>query len=128
MRMPDLAIDGGPRAVQIDFAEAWPKLGPAEMDAVASLMRSGELSIGRGRGVIGELEAKARAYFDVPYALAQNNGTSTLHAAYFGAGVEPGDEVIAPAYTWLATVTPILALNAIPVFCEIDPHTLTVDP
>lgn len=126
--MADLAIDGGPKAVDIEFRDAWPKMGQAEMDAVASLMRTGELSIGGGRGVIAELEAKARAYFGVPYALAQNNGTSTLHAAYFGVGVEPGDEVIVPAYTWLATVTPILALNAIPVFCEIDPRTLTVDP
>jgi len=123
-----LALFGGKPAVTIANSERWPNIGHDEIETVVDLLRSGDLSISGGRGIIGEFEEKVRSAFDVPYVLAQNNGTSTLHAGYFGVGVSPGDEVIVPAYTWLASVTPILALNAIPVFCEVDPHTLTVDP
>jgi dTDP-4-amino-4,6-dideoxygalactose transaminase len=56
------------------------------------------------------------------------NGTATLHSAYFAVGVGPGTEVIVPAYTWHATATPVLMCGAVPVFCEIDPKTLTIDP
>jgi dTDP-4-amino-4,6-dideoxygalactose transaminase len=68
------------------------------------------------------------AYHGTRFALAQNNGTSTLHAAYFAVGVRPGDEVITSAYTWHLQVTPILALHALPVFCDIDPATGCIDP
>lgn len=51
-------------------------------------------------------------------------GYESIHAA----GVGPGDEVIVPSYTWYASIGPILHSNAIPVSCEVDPHTLTADP
>ena len=62
------------------------------------------------------------------FSLAVNSGTSALHSAFFALGIEPGDEVILPSYTFFASATPLLQLGAKPVFCEIDPKTLTIDP
>ncbi|MFQ6097669.1 MAG: DegT/DnrJ/EryC1/StrS family aminotransferase, partial [Armatimonadota bacterium] len=62
------------------------------------------------------------------FVLPQNNGTSTLLAGYFGAGVGPGDEVITPTYNWLCSFGPAMLLGARPVFCDIDPETLCLDP
>jgi perosamine synthetase len=57
-----------------------------------------------------------------------NSGTAAIHSAYFAAGIGPGDEVIVPSYTFFASVAPMLPLGGIPIFCEIDPASLTVDP
>ena len=62
------------------------------------------------------------------YALLMNSGTAALHSAFLALGVGPGDEVLVPSYTFFATVSPILQCGATPVFCEIDPRTLTIDP
>ncbi|MDP7281933.1 MAG: DegT/DnrJ/EryC1/StrS family aminotransferase, partial [Candidatus Poribacteria bacterium] len=56
------------------------------------------------------------------------NGTSALHSAMFGLGIGPEDEVIVPTYTWICSISPALILMARPVFCEIDPDTLMIDP
>ena len=62
------------------------------------------------------------------YAILMNSGTAALHSAYVAVGIKPGDEVLVPTYTWFATATPILQCGATPVFCDIDPITLTMDP
>lgn len=123
-----LAIHGGPQAVTLPVEDRWLQITQREIDAVVGLLRAGEISIGGGGGVIGELERKYADWIGVKYALAQNNGTSTLHSAYFAVGVGFGDEVIVPSYTWHATVTPIMHCGGTPIFCEIDPDTLTADP
>ncbi len=125
----ELAILGGPKAVGqgADEAARWPLITERHIERVVSLLRSGRISIPYG-GVIEEFERRWASYVGTKYALAQNNGTSTLHAAYFAVGVGPGDEVIAPSYTWSASVTPAYALGANVVFAEIDPCTLTLDP
>lgn len=62
------------------------------------------------------------------YGVAFNSGTSTLHAALEAAGVGPGDEVISPAVTVIMDTSAILHANAIPVYCDIDERTFTLDP
>ena len=124
---PELALFGGPKAVTIEPTDKWKRIGAEEIALVVDMMEREELSCA-GTGVMGEFERDFAAYYNVKYALSQNNGTSTLHCAYFAAGVGPGDEVIMPSYTWGNMVRPVLFTNGIPVFCEIDPHTLTVDP
>ena len=74
------------------------------------------------------IESSFRSLTGCKYALAVNSGTGALHSAYFAVGVRPGDEVILPSYTFFATATPLFQLGAKPVFCEIDPKTLTADP
>jgi len=61
------------------------------------------------------------------YAQCVNTGTVAIQAALKAIGIKPGDEVIAPAYTWEGTVGPVLLLNAVPVFVDIDPDTYCLD-
>jgi perosamine synthetase len=87
----------------------------------------GRTSISDGSGIIGQFEREFAAATDSSFALAVSNGTAALHSAYFAVGVGPGAEVLVPAYTWHATATPVLQCGAVPVFCDIDPLTLTID-
>ncbi len=123
--MARLAIRGGPKAVEKDYPEAfkWPVFGEEEKRAVLEVLGSDDIY-----GVIREFERDAAKYFGVRYVLAQNNGTSTIHAALFAVGVGPGDEVITTSHGWLLQIMPILACRAVPVFVDIDPKTLTMDP
>ncbi|HPS53291.1 MAG TPA: aminotransferase class V-fold PLP-dependent enzyme [Phycisphaerae bacterium] len=73
------------------------------------------------------LEEYAKNFFGTKHALAVNSGTSALIAAYIGAGIGPGDEVIVPGYTFFATVSAVVVARAIPVIAEID-ETMTLDP
>ncbi len=122
-----LALFGGTQAVTLPVDDAWPKIGQAAIDAVVALMREGRISIGDGSGPIGELEAAFAAYTGAEFALMHNSGTAALHAAYYGVGVGPGDEVLVPSYTWHATAGAVVMANAVPIFCESDPMTLNVD-
>lgn len=122
-----LAINGGPKAVQLESRENWKKIQQEEIDLVVEMLEREEISAA-GFGVMREFEEEFRDFEGTRYALSQCSGTSTLEAAYFAVGVGPGDEVIVPSYTWQAQIGPIIHNNAVPVFCEIDPHTLTADP
>lgn len=73
------------------------------------------------------LENEYKSFLDTNYALAVNSGTSALICALIAAGVGPGDEVIIPAYTWVATAAAVTIANAVPVLAEID-ASLTLDP
>jgi len=122
-----LAIHGGTPLVSSPVRDAWRQVTGIEKQAVADLMDQGVLSVGSG-GVIGKLEQEFADFIGRRYGLACNNGTNTLFSAYVAAGVGPGTEVIVPAYTWHATVTPVLHAAATPVFAEIEPSTLCLDP
>ena len=73
------------------------------------------------------LEALYSQFIGRKYNLAVNGGTSALISAIVGAGIGPGDEVIVPAYTYIATPAAVLAARAIPVICEVD-NSLNMDP
>lgn len=75
----------------------------------------------------GLLEQEYKEFLRTDYALAVNSGTSALICALIAAGVGPGDEVIIPAYTWVATAGATAIVGAIPILAEID-HSLTLDP
>jgi dTDP-4-amino-4,6-dideoxygalactose transaminase len=88
----------------------------------------GITNIADGGGVVKQFEEEFSDVTGSRFALAMNSGTAALHSAYFAVGVGPGTEVIVPSYTWHASVTPVLLCGGVPVFCEIDPRTLTADP
>jgi len=95
--------------------------GQKEKTAVLEVLNSSNVY-----APIQAFEEEFAAYEGTGFALAHNNGTSAIHAPYFAAGLKPGDEVIVSAYTWHLHVSQILALHAIPVFCDIDPKSACI--
>ena len=77
---------------------------------------------------ICRLEEGFAKRFGVRYAVAQVNGTATLHSALVAAGVGVGDEVIVPPLTMMSTTFSVLQAGAVPVFADVDPSTFTIDP
>ncbi len=129
MRSNELALFGGPPAVTADGQDRWERI-PTEAvkRRIGELLDEGTISIADGGGVIHEFENAFREMAGTKFALCMNSGTATLHSAYVAAGVKPGAEVLLPSYTWHATVTPVLHCSATPVFCDIEPDTLVLDP
>ncbi|MFD9405634.1 aminotransferase class I/II-fold pyridoxal phosphate-dependent enzyme [Streptomyces sp. NPDC059989] len=82
----------------------------------------------RPERVVADFAEAYRAYVGAEYALPTASGTSSLHLALVGAGVRPGDEVIVPAFTFIATAQAVVAAHAVPVFVDIDPKTYCMDP
>lgn len=122
-----LALNGGEKSFQVDISEfaLHPVMEREEIGAVVDLMSRNEVS---ASPIVKEFEREFADYHGMQYALAQNNGTSTLHAAYFAVGVGPGDEVVTPAYSWHLQAGPIMAAHGIPVFADVDERTLAVLP
>lgn len=80
-----------------------------------------------GESKVSQLERDFAARAGVPYALGVTSGTAALICGLQGIGVGPGDEVIVPAYTWIASASAVLAVGAVPVVAEVD-ASLTLDP
>ena len=101
-------------------------LGDAEVAAVEKVLRSRWLSMGP---VTQEFETAFAATIDVKHAFAVSNGTTALHLAYAALGLEPGDEVIVPALTFVATANAIRYTGATPVFADVSSlDDLTISP
>ena len=121
------AILGGDPAVVADHepANRWPLLGEEDEQAVLQVMREGNIST---HPVIRELEQDYAEFTGRRYALAHNNGTAGLLAAFYALGLRPGDEVLVPSATFWASVVPMLWLGAVPVFCESETERMGLDP
>jgi perosamine synthetase len=104
---------------------AKPMLGEAEEKAVVEVLRSGQLSLGPK---LGEFERLFAARVGAPHASAVSSGTAGLHLALRAVGVEPGDEVITSPFSFVASANAIIYCGATPVFADIDPVTLNLDP
>ncbi|WP_246107009.1 DegT/DnrJ/EryC1/StrS family aminotransferase [Pseudonocardia kunmingensis] len=99
-----------------------------EMAAAVRVLAKGDLARygGSGSSETARFERDLRTTIGVEHALAVNSGTSALIGALVGAGIGPGDEVLVPAFTWVATAAAPLAVGAVPVLVEID-ESLTMD-
>lgn len=106
--------------------DRWSQMGEEEVAMAADMTRRNELS--GGTPIVRQFEKEWREWIGSKYSLTVFNGTSALYSAYFGLGVGPGDEVICPVNTWICTIAPAVMLGAKPVFCDIDPETLLMDP
>jgi dTDP-4-amino-4,6-dideoxygalactose transaminase len=127
MAESDLALLGGSPAVTVEAKENWPVPVDRIKAEVCRMIDEGEWSLS-GRGTPHELEARFADFIGVDHCLCQHNGTSALWAAYYAVGVRRDDEVLHPCYTWICSVSPAVHMGARPVFCEIDPETLLIDP
>lgn len=106
--------------------DRWKQVGEEEAKIVYEMTLRNELS--GGTETVRNFEARWREFTGCEYAITVCNGTAAIYSAMFGVGVGPGDEVICPSYTWIGSISPAPFLGARPVFCEIDPETLLIDP
>lgn len=122
----NLAINGGPKSINKDFD--WPIFDKTEIEAVADVVRSGKWGNPDCGDLVKEFENEFAAFCGTKYALTCVNGSVALRLALIAIGVRPGDEVIIPPYTFIATSTIVLEANCVPVFVDIDPDTYNLDP
>lgn len=123
-----LALLGGEPVLSEAPPFTWPVITAEDAQHVAEMAMRSELSYYGKEGELSELEDRFARYLGVRHALGTSSGTTALHSAYFGIGLEPGDEVLAPTYTFLATVMPLFVANAVPVLVDADPVTGNIDP
>jgi perosamine synthetase len=102
-----------------------PAIGPAEEALVLEVLRSDRLSLGP---MLGRFERVLAAFAGVEHVSAVSSGTAGLHLAIRGAGVAPGDEVVTTPFSFVASANCLLFEDAKPVFADIDPRTLNIDP
>lgn len=127
-----LALEGGEKAIP----EPLPSIGGGpgadsideeEIEAVTAVLRSKALFRYNPNSQTRAFETEAAAAVGVKYALMVNSGTSAIIAGLAGLGIGPGDEVIVPGYTYIATAAAVVAVGAVPVIAEID-ESLALDP
>jgi perosamine synthetase len=121
-----LAIDGGPKTRTAPFPQ-WPVLGPDDASAVADALRSGQLTQLTGP-YVRDFERAFAEWHGVDHCIATSSGTSAIHTALAALGIGPGDEVIVPAHTFIASATPVLHQGATPVFADVDERTFCLSP
>lgn len=111
----------------------WPQIPDEAVEAVRAALERSRLDTSvlnglSGSGPIAEFEQALGEHLALPHVLAVSSGAAALHLALLAAGVGPGDEVIVPTYGWGQVLTFVDALDAVPVFADLDPDTLCVSP
>lgn len=146
-----LAIHGGPKAIDSFDGRGRPKVGVAEFMELADTwgfsrerkrrlreaLKGADAELGGGPFLcrsynpnpskVDALERVAGELLGARHAYAVSSGTAALHAAYVAAGVGPGTEVIVPGFTFMATAAAVVEARGVPIFCEID-ESMTLDP
>jgi perosamine synthetase len=102
-----------------------PDIGEREIEYVMHVLRSGKLSLGP---CVAEFEHAFAEYVGTRYAIATNSGTSALHLCVRALGIGAGDEVLTTSFSFVASVNCLLYEKAMPVFVDIDPATMNIDP
>lgn len=104
---------------------AKPYIGDEEIDVVTATLRAARLSMG---AEVRAFEDEVAAFADREHGIAVSNGTVALDLALALCGIGPGDEVLVSALSYIATTNAIVRAGATPVFCDVDPGTLNLDP
>jgi len=121
------ALLGGEKTVTLDQGDmfTWPIVTREHEEAVLGVLRARNMS---GIDLTREFETKYAQRLGRKYALAAPNGTAAILEAMYGLGIGVGNEVISPSITYWASVAQVYTLGATPVFADIDPDTLCIDP
>ncbi len=125
--MERLAIDGGAKAVT-NRLTGWPQFSDQAIRAVEQVLRSGKVNYWTGK--LGmEFERKYAAWQGSRYAISVATGTAALHTALAALGIGPGDEVIVPSYTFIATSFSVVQAGAVPRFADVnlEDHCISVE-
>ena len=122
-----LAINGGPKAVT-NKLQGWPQFDENAIKAVEAVLRSGKVNYWTGRQGMA-FEKQFAEWQGSKYAINVATGTAALHVALTSLGIGPGDEVIVPSYTFIASSFSIVQAGAIPRFADVnlDDHCISVD-
>lgn len=102
-----------------------PVFDACELENLRQCLLSGHVTQGP---FVARFEAAFARQYNIKHALAVTSCTSALHLALLALNIQPGDEVIVPAFTWVATANAVEYVGATPVFVDIDPATYTLDP
>ena len=122
--MTNLAINNGSPVRTAPWPK-WPEWGDAERSRVIEILDSGEW--GGYHPAVAEFEAAFAQRHAARHCIAAANGTLTLEASLRVLGVGPGDEVVVPPYTFIATANAVRLVGATPVFADIEPDTYNLD-
>ena len=139
--MSQLAIFGGPPQRTRPFP-SWPAFDESEEQALLEVLRSGNWwhysqgeavepkkpEGGQPRSKVAEFQEAFARFQGAKYGMACANGSVAIEVALKALGVGPGDEVIVPCYTFVATASAVLMVNAIPIFVDIEPETFNIAP
>ncbi len=122
-----LAVDGGPKAVANTLV-GWPQFSEKAVKSVEKVLRSGKVNYWTGPMGM-EFEKKFADWQGSKYAISVATGTAALHVALSALGIGPGDEVIVPSYTFIATSFSVVQSGAIPRFADvnIEDHCISVE-
>ena len=123
--MSELAIDGGQPVRQERLPYGRQSISEADIEAVVAVLRSDWLTTGPN---VAAFEGKIAAAAGTEHAVAVSSGTAALHAAMAAINIQSGDEVIVAALTFAASANCVLYQGGTPVFADVDPATLTLDP
>ena len=121
-----LAIDGGTPVNDTPFP-MWPSLDLSVMEDIGRILETGKVNYWTG-SVGMKFEQQWAKWCGAKYGVATSNGTSALHSALAGLGIGPGDEVIVPSYTFIASSFSICQAGAVPVFADVERNSHTLDP
>jgi dTDP-4-amino-4,6-dideoxygalactose transaminase len=123
-----LAIHGGIPIRTEPYHPIWPNFGKEEERQLLDVLRITKEGMGKPIGKITEFEKKFAVFHHAEAAVACSNCSQALEIMLAVAGVKPGDEVIVPPFTYVATAGAVVAIGAIPVFADINPKTYQIDP
>src|SRR4051812_42751579 len=121
--MSKLAILGGEKTCTNVWA-AWPIWDDNERNGLRDVLESGQWWYGEK---VEQFERTFAEFQSCRFGVSTNSGTTALEIAYRASGLGPGDEVIMPAYTFIATATSVVFAGAKPVFADINPEDLCID-
>ena len=119
-----LAVAGGEPTCDFQWP-AWPIHDETEERALVEVLRSGEWWYGQH---VRQFEERFAAFQGAAHGVSCTNGTTAIEMGLRALGVLPGDEVIVPPYTFVATASAVITIGAVPIFADIDPETLCLDP
>lgn len=122
----ELAINGGKPVREKDFP-SWPIWDEREEELLLEVLKSGKWGSLHGEKT-KEFENLFKNYQNAKFAKAVSSGTTGLYASLKALDLKPGDEVIVPGYTFIATASVVFEAGGIPVFADIDPETYNISP
>ncbi len=126
--MAKLAILGGPKAAERLQVPPWPMYGEEDKRAVLEVLESRRWCRLYAGSRVEAFEKAYAEYHDAKYGIAVSNGTVAIELALLACGIRPGDEVLVPAVTFIASASAIVRVGAVPVFVDSDPETLSISP